>query len=530
MKKTVSVNIKGMNFLIEEDAYELLQSYMQRLAHSLRNEKGSKEIIEDIEFRVAELCSNYLTDRKQVIEKEDIEGIVKTLGEPEEYVEGNEEFAQEENSNQSNKEFSSSDRRLYRDVENAKIAGVCGGVANYFNIDAVIIRSIFLIGFFMFGFGFPIYILLWIILPKAASTIDRLRMQGKIITAESIKEEVENASNRLRNETNSFASKIRKDGSYNQRFHSIGRFIKLVVGIGVTLTGLSFLGFYILLILGSTMIPIGSDDQLMSLSDIGNLTLEGSNDVFLGWIGISTMSLSAIFFLFIVGSMFIFNFKNKLSKISLITLVFIGFIGVFISSYVGIKTGRELAFEGELDIHIGSIDSDTLRIESHFEKYNNYTIKSNSGFVTVEGNKIKDSGIHFEYTESKDSLFHVTERFTANSSSRKKAEIKAGNINHTVLLSKKILHVNTFFNYPISDKLRDQEVTIIIQIPKGKFVEINNQKVRLGFSSRDINININGIGDLDELEKLEMLDEDYDEDNLKRFGELEANGEYEDWD
>ena len=72
MKKTVSVNIKGMNFLIEEDAYELLQSYMDRLTHSLRNEKGSKEIIEDIEFRVAELCSHHLNEKKQVIEKEDI--------------------------------------------------------------------------------------------------------------------------------------------------------------------------------------------------------------------------------------------------------------------------------------------------------------------------------------------------------------------------------------------------------------------------------------------------------------------------
>jgi cell division septum initiation protein DivIVA len=68
MKRTVSINIKGMNFLIEEDAYELLQQYIDRLTHVLRNDKGSKEIIEDIELRVAELCSSKLNDRKQVIE------------------------------------------------------------------------------------------------------------------------------------------------------------------------------------------------------------------------------------------------------------------------------------------------------------------------------------------------------------------------------------------------------------------------------------------------------------------------------
>ncbi len=65
MKKTVSVNIKGMNFLIEEDAYELLQDYMNRLSHGLRNEKDSKDIIEDIELRIAELCTSRLNDKNK---------------------------------------------------------------------------------------------------------------------------------------------------------------------------------------------------------------------------------------------------------------------------------------------------------------------------------------------------------------------------------------------------------------------------------------------------------------------------------
>ena len=532
MKKTVSVNIKGMNFLIEEDAYELLQSYMNRLTHSLRNEKGSKEIIEDIEFRVAELCSNHLNEKKQVIEKEDIEDITKTLGEPEEYVDSNEEFIQEtETNNYEQKHFNTSNRRLYREMEHAKIAGVCGGIANYFNIDVVIIRAIFLIVFFFFGFGFPIYILLWIILPKASTTIDRLKMQGKPITAETIKSEVENASNRLRDETNSFAAKLRKDGSITQRINSIGRFIKLVLGLGAILTGLSILGFFIMLIFGSSIIPFGSDDQFMSLSDIGHVVLEGNEDVFWAWTGVSISCLSAVFFLFILGSTLIFNFKNKLTKISLISLILIGFIGIIISSYIGVKSGREMAFEGELENSIGSIDTDTLKIESHFEKLNGSNIKSNgnSGFVTIEGNRITDSGIHFEYTESKDSLYHIYQVLTANSSSHKKAEKKANNIQHSVLISKNTLHVNTCFYYPKSDKLRDQEVTIVIQIPKGKFVEIDNQKIRMEFTTRDINININGLDDLDELEKLEMLDEDFDEERSLKEGKLEADGEYNSW-
>ena len=79
MKKTVSVNIKGINFLIEEDAYELLQDYLDRLGKSLKNEEGSQEIIEDVELRIAELSSSKLSDSKTVIELEDIKKYVPAV-------------------------------------------------------------------------------------------------------------------------------------------------------------------------------------------------------------------------------------------------------------------------------------------------------------------------------------------------------------------------------------------------------------------------------------------------------------------
>ena len=86
MKKTVSVNIKGSNFLIEEDAYELLQDYLDRLENTLKNESGSKEIIEDVELRIAELCSEKLSEFKKVVELEDIQDILNTLGDTSIYL------------------------------------------------------------------------------------------------------------------------------------------------------------------------------------------------------------------------------------------------------------------------------------------------------------------------------------------------------------------------------------------------------------------------------------------------------------
>ena len=203
MKKTISVNIKGMNFLIEEDAFELLQNYINKLTAVLQNENGGKEIIEDVELRIAELCGLQLNERKQVIEKEDIETILSTLGDPDLYIDESEQetSSQANNSNASNSSNQATDKRLFRDVDNATVAGICAGIANYLHIDVVIIRIIFVLFFLFGGFGFPLYIILWLVIPKANSTIDRLRMRGKAITVDTVREEVESAAERINKES-----------------------------------------------------------------------------------------------------------------------------------------------------------------------------------------------------------------------------------------------------------------------------------------------------------------------------------------
>ena len=119
MKKTVSVNIKGLNFLIEEDAYELLQDYLDRLAIQLQNDEGKLEIIEDVELRIAELCNVRLNDSKTVIEFVDIQDVIATLGNPEDYTD-NEEM--EDSNSYQDREKKSTEKRLFRDTDNATIA------------------------------------------------------------------------------------------------------------------------------------------------------------------------------------------------------------------------------------------------------------------------------------------------------------------------------------------------------------------------------------------------------------------------
>jgi phage shock protein PspC (stress-responsive transcriptional regulator) len=321
MKKTVSVNIKGMNFLIEEDAYELLQDYMNRLSHGLRNEKDSKDIIEDIELRIAELCTSRLNDKKQVIEIEDIQIILDTLGDPSQYLDEDDSSTSEFKETYEQKTYQHDrERHLFRDLENASIAGVCAGIANYFKIDTIIIRAIFLIMFFFGGFGFPLYVILWIVVPKAKSTIEKLRMRGKPITVDSVKEEVENAAKRFETETKSFANRIRREDHLSHRFSSLGKIIGAIVGVFLIIKGLFFLVMLMIFgVIGVRVIPVQSDNGYLSLPELAKMTIDTQSDYNWGYAGVMVAGFSIVFFLLLLGIKLVFRIRNRWSRLSLIS-------------------------------------------------------------------------------------------------------------------------------------------------------------------------------------------------------------------
>jgi phage shock protein PspC (stress-responsive transcriptional regulator) len=516
MKKTVSVNIKGMNFLIEEDAYDLLQDYMNRLNHGLRNEKDSKEIIEDIEMRIAELCTSRLNEKKQVIEIEDIQLILDTLGDPSQYIDEEEgEFKSSAQTFDQKSSDKGKERRLFRDVENATIAGVCSGISNYFGIDVTIIRIIFLVVFFFGGFGFPLYIILWIVVPKAKSTIEKLQMRGKPITVDSVKEEVENAAKRFESETKNMANKFREDGHWSQRFNSIGRIIASLIGVFLIIKGLFFLVLFMIFgVIGVRVIPVQSEFGYLSLPELAHMTMETQSDYIWGYVGIILTALSIVFFLILLGIKMIFSIRNQWSRMSLISLFIIGFVGSIIILIIGLKTGRELTINGEMERKIGTYYGNQLILKPHlstYESQNNYQVKSDGdwGMLGIKGDRISRAGIQLHFKQSGDTLFHIYQNIHAQSHSHSTALKKAKNIRHSIAIEGNTVHLNNFFTYPLADKLRLQDVEIYVEIPSGKSVRINNKVIRLSKDS---------ISD-------QKMDSDYEQE-----GEIQANGSYSHWD
>lgn len=201
MKKTISINLNGMLFNIDDDAYARLEEYMKRIEAHFAGQDESNEIMNDIEARIAELLNERLGGGKKAVSINDIEEIIKTMGNPDEFAE-----TEQENQNKQHYHYTHRPRRLYRDPDNRVLGGVCGGMGAYMNIDPVIFRVIFVIIFFGYGVGLLIYLVLWIVIPEARTTAQKLEMRGDPVNVSNIgsfiKDEFENVKNSFKGKKN----------------------------------------------------------------------------------------------------------------------------------------------------------------------------------------------------------------------------------------------------------------------------------------------------------------------------------------
>jgi len=480
MKKTVSVNIRGLNFIIEEDAYELLQDYLDRLNESLRNEKGNREIIEDVELRIAELCTFNLTNNKTVVELLDIQEIIAKLGDPSQYIESDEQETSEGREKESNETKDSGEKRLFRDADNAVIAGVCAGIASFFKIDVVIIRAIFVVLFLFGGFGFPLYIILWIIVPKTRSTIDRLRMKGRPINVDTVREEVEMAAANINKGSKRFAQQVSNDDHYSRSVRKGFRVLLTIFGSFLIFVGiLMLIPFLIFLIGGFEFIPVQNESGFISFPEFGKLVLAHSSDYSLMATGALMLGFSVIIFLILWGSLLVFNIRNKWAKLTLLLLFLTGLSGGIMSAISGVRTGKDFMRGAEEAVHVASIETDELTLLPSPSGNNSLRSGLDLSLMEIGSEDIQLTGIHIKYLPSPDSLFHIHKQFSARGKSSEAARARALNISHDTEISGDTLHILSSYSFPKTDKLRDQEVELTIQIPKGGTVRLKDRIISL---------------------------------------------------
>ncbi len=208
MKKTVSVNISGLFFHIDEDAYDRLNRYLTGVKRHFSKDNGRDEIISDIESRIAELLTKRLTGNRQVVSIGDIEEVVKQMGEPFE-MEGGTTMPPEDKDQFAYRR----PRRLFRDPENKMIAGVASGMSAYFNLDPVWMRLLFVISIFLSGAGIIAYFILWIIVPEAITTAERLEMRGEPVNISNIEKSIKEEFSNVKDRFNKFADSAKSSFS-----------------------------------------------------------------------------------------------------------------------------------------------------------------------------------------------------------------------------------------------------------------------------------------------------------------------------
>lgn len=201
MKKTFNINIAGFPFTIDDDAYTLLNDYLDTIEHAFKNVEDSQELVNDIESRIAELLLECTSSSSPIVTVTQVEDVIKRIGKPEEMIAEDETISISENGEktETNSFFEEvtpppftqknpyQKKKLFRDPQNAMLGGVCSGLGWYLNCDPTWIRlATVLLTFASVSTCGIVYLVLWLVLPEAKTPIERMQMMGESPTIENI--------------------------------------------------------------------------------------------------------------------------------------------------------------------------------------------------------------------------------------------------------------------------------------------------------------------------------------------------------
>jgi phage shock protein PspC (stress-responsive transcriptional regulator) len=199
MKKTITINLSGVIFSIDDDAYELLNLYLKKIESHFSDKGEREDIMADIEARIAELFSPSGSTGIHSVTLEDVEKVIGIMGNPEDIADTSDQAGRQNTG--SGKPYTSGSRtgkRIYRDIDKRIFGGVCSGMAAYWSIDVIWIRIIFVILALGAFSGVLIYLLLWIVIPPARTTAQKLEMRGEPVTISNIGKAVRDEFNNVR--------------------------------------------------------------------------------------------------------------------------------------------------------------------------------------------------------------------------------------------------------------------------------------------------------------------------------------------
>ncbi|NSW94861.1 MAG: PspC domain-containing protein [Bacteroidales bacterium] len=320
MDKTIKINLGGVLFQIDEEAYKMLRQYLNEIDSRLRNMPGGSEAIEDIESRIAEIFQSQ-KGNAGVVTKENVESVISIIGKPETF--------DYENSGDTARQPESSPKILYRNPDDSIISGVCGGLAVYMNIQSVWIRVLFILATFLYGIGFFVYIALWIALPLANTDVRRKEMYGGAPAPSGRRPGQEDIFTQQRLHSGP-QSQVNVGGAVNEVFRSIGkafiiiaRVILAIIGVSLVIAGFVALASFIMVFIFKYPGYFSTDElgfNLVYIPDFLNYIVSPASALWIKVLVPVAVILPLLAFIY-WGLKMIFWFRAKDGIISLTALV-----------------------------------------------------------------------------------------------------------------------------------------------------------------------------------------------------------------
>jgi phage shock protein PspC (stress-responsive transcriptional regulator) len=479
MKKSININIAGIVFQIDDDAFEKLRSYLQEVNVRFSRIPGGHEALDDFEARVAEIFQNR-RGITGIVTMEDIDEMISIMGRPEDIADDYEDEIPEQ-------PVSSFQRRLYRNPDERIISGVAGGIGSYINVDPVWIRLLFILFSLFYGFGFFVYIALWIALPLAYSERRKQELYGNRYGSD--KSGHRRRSDRAYGRPAGADTADRVGGALNEIFRAIGRFIVIffriiliIIGVSLIITGLTFLAMAIMALFFNygPWLPGSAATETFYFSELFPLIITPSA---IPWFIVLSLIVLALPLMGLIywGVKMIFQFRAKDGIISIIALS-IWIITAVALTMLLFSEGISFAESGR---QIERIDLDTdnnsivLAIgkdlsATQYENKIDLPFEDNFSFFTTVDDKIFCSARAYIRTTSEEVPFVEIKRY-AQGASRRKAIANAENLEYNYSFRNDSLIVDSYFGLPDKTRWRGSDVRLHLYLPEGTRIFIDRK-------------------------------------------------------
>ncbi|MBC8047440.1 MAG: PspC domain-containing protein [Fimbriimonadaceae bacterium] len=486
MNKLLYVNIGGVVFQIDETAYNKLDNYLNSIRKKYASAEDGDEIIHDIENRIAELFHEKVGE-KGAINIAHVEEIISVMGRPEDF--GTEQTQEKNYDRQETGRHRGT--RFYRDKENDFLGGVCAGFAAKFDIDVLWIRLAFLIAFFIFGTGLLLYIILWIIMPEAKTTADKLEMRGERVNIDNIERTVKDGAQQFKKKANEFGEELKETFSkerIDKTKRNAGDFIEsaaetikpVIKTIFQVFAGIILLiCLVILVVLGIELIS-DSGEINASINFLGTHVI---GDGKMSWILI--VSALSLFIIPVAGILFsvskyLLGIKKKFRGVS-ISLGMLWVLALTAVIFIAIKLSLNFREEATMSrsMEITQPSSDILYVQLntlHEEKilwHKDY--KEDWVDIVMHDDSAIFKNIGVEIEMSTDTNYAIIITKSAKGNKYDEAKTRATEFDFMPVQNDTLLQIPGSVILKEYELWRDQEVDVTIRVPQNKYIMLDSK-------------------------------------------------------